>query len=173
VLPPGPREYWKQLEAEHKNIPEHQQWEYESDPFAARKAVDARQAKALKAKQEQEEALAGGRKREKPVVNEFTKAPEVKMAQSLRDMTESAVKKAMADLPELDEEDAATIPESEIPSIMQQLAHIGFKVPQSKSAIEFLSTPSPFARNLIKSLSPLEACIEYRQYLLMIRLVAD
>jgi ATP-dependent RNA helicase DHX57 len=70
----------------------------------------------------------------------------------------------MADLPELAEAAApATIPESEVPNLLQQLAQIGFKVPQARSAIEFLSKPSPFTQNLIQSLSPLEACIEYRQ----------
>jgi ATP-dependent RNA helicase DHX57 len=92
VLPPGPREYWNQLANEHKNVPEHQKWEYDSDPFAARKAVDERQAKAAKLKEEQESALGGGRKREKPVTNEFTKAPEVRMAASLRDRVEAVVK---------------------------------------------------------------------------------
>jgi ATP-dependent RNA helicase DHX57 len=92
VLPPGPREYWNQLMNEHKSAPEHQKWMYESDPFAARKAVDERQAKAAKLKEEQEAALKGGRKREKPVTNEFTNAPEVKMAGSLRDKVEGAIK---------------------------------------------------------------------------------
>jgi ATP-dependent RNA helicase DHX57 len=65
---------------------------YEADPFAARKAVDDRQAKANKLKAEQEAAANGGRKREKPVTNEFTNAPEVKMAASLREKTETAIK---------------------------------------------------------------------------------
>jgi ATP-dependent RNA helicase DHX57 len=65
---------------------------YESDPFAARKVVDERQAKAAKLKEDQEAALNGGRKREKPVTNEFTSAPEVKMASSLRDRVETVIK---------------------------------------------------------------------------------
>jgi ATP-dependent RNA helicase DHX57 len=71
----------------------------------------------------------------------------------------------MADLPELTEEQPATISELEIPSLLQQLAQIGFKVPQARNAIEFLSKPSPFAQGLVQSLAPLEACIEYRQYI--------
>jgi ATP-dependent RNA helicase DHX57 len=70
----------------------------------------------------------------------------------------------MADLPELDEESASGIPESEIPNVLSQLATIGFQAKQARSAVEFLSKSSPFARNLLQSLSPLEACIEYRQY---------
>jgi hypothetical protein len=69
----------------------------------------------------------------------------------------------MADLPELSEDTPVIIPESEVASLLQQLAQIGFKVTQARSAIEFLSKPSSFARNLVQSMSLLEACIEYRE----------
>ena len=55
VLPPGPREYWNELAAEHKNAPEHTKWMYDTDPFAARKEVDERQAKAAKKREEVDE----------------------------------------------------------------------------------------------------------------------
>lgn len=88
VLPPGPRDYWNQLAAEHKQALEHQQWMYDADPFAARKAVDERQEKAAK-------------KREQPSTNaaisvtsaEYANAPEVKMASSVRDVVEESIKK--------------------------------------------------------------------------------
>jgi ATP-dependent RNA helicase DHX57 len=89
VLPPGPREYWNQLAQEHQTVPEHQQWMYDSDPFRARKMVDERQAKVAKAQAEED---ARARKRDKPVKNEFTDAPEVRMAISLREKTEEAIK---------------------------------------------------------------------------------
>jgi ATP-dependent RNA helicase DHX57 len=58
------------------------------------------------------------------------------------------------------------IPESDVHGVLQQLATIGFKVAQARQAIEFLSKPSPFTQSLLNSLSPLEACIEYRRWLL-------
>lgn len=90
VLPPGPREYWNVLAAEHKNVPEHQKWMYEADPFAARKAVDDRQAKAAKRK---EEATAESNTPSLRPFPEFANAPEVKMATNLRDMVEESIKK--------------------------------------------------------------------------------
>jgi ATP-dependent RNA helicase DHX57 len=51
VLPTGPREYWQQLAEEHKSVPDHLKWQYESDPFAAQDAVKERQ-KALQEKRD-------------------------------------------------------------------------------------------------------------------------
>ena len=47
------------------------------------------------------------------------------------------------------------------PKILQQLGHLGFKPAQSRSAVTFLSEPSALTSNLLGSLSPLEASIEY------------
>lgn len=44
-LPPVIRPYWSILQAEKAAAPEHRAWEYATDPFAARKEVDDRQAK--------------------------------------------------------------------------------------------------------------------------------
>ena len=91
MLPPGPREYWKALAAEHKDAPDHQKWMYDADPFAARKAVDERQANAIRKK----EAFTGGDPSTggKTVSREFENAPEARMAGSLRDLVESCIKK--------------------------------------------------------------------------------
>lgn len=90
VLPSGPRDYWVELAAEHKNAPEHMQWMYDADPFAARRAVDERQAKAAKNRQE------GNPKDSKTQASqEFAHAPEVRMASELRDMVEDVVKKVI------------------------------------------------------------------------------
>lgn len=89
MLPPGPRDYWNVLATEHKTIPEHQAWMYDADPFAARKAVDERQAKAAqKATSQSTRVESGGQ-----TSSEFSNAPEAKMAGSLRDLVEDAVKK--------------------------------------------------------------------------------
>lgn len=90
VLPPGPREYWNELAAEQKGIPEHQKWMYDADPFAARKAVEERQAKAV---QRREDSARGNAVEQKPQLSkEFENAPEAKMASALRDVVESAIK---------------------------------------------------------------------------------
>lgn len=91
VLPPGPREYWNQLAVEHHAAPEHQNWMYEADPFAARKVVGERQEKAAKKKED------GGRGQGSadrgPGASDYASAPEAKMATTLRDFVEDAIKK--------------------------------------------------------------------------------
>ncbi|KAI0041900.1 P-loop containing nucleoside triphosphate hydrolase protein [Auriscalpium vulgare] len=159
VLPQGPREYWNELAVEHKAAPTHQAWMYEADPFAARKGVDDRQDKVVKKKAEVLEAKSSGQS--SPASNEFSSAPEVKMATDLRDLVESAIKKTMAAYPETEEDAALTLSEDSIPSIRQQLENLGFKPAQVRSAITFLSRPSALTSNLLRSASPLDACIEY------------
>jgi len=92
VLPPGPREYWSELAAQHKAAPEHQRWMYDADPFAAHKEVEERQAKAAQKKEEKAPSLQGVR--HKSLISpEFTQAPEVRMSSTLRDLVEDTVKK--------------------------------------------------------------------------------
>ena len=65
---------------------------YESDPFAAHKAVRRRQEEAAK----QKVALEAGSSKptaQPQVSKEFVNAPEVKMATSLRDAVEEAIRK--------------------------------------------------------------------------------
>ena len=93
MLPPGPRDYWNLLAAEHKAAPAHQNWMYEADPFSARKAVQERQEKAAK----RNEDASGSEIGAKPASHsppDFANVPEAKMASSLRDLVEDAVKKA-------------------------------------------------------------------------------
>ena len=103
VLPPGPRDYWNQLAAEQKAAPEHQSWMYDADPFAARKMVQDRQEKATKKKEEASRPESGI----KPTSHspEYANAPEAKMATSLRDFVEDAVKQVIiyTTLPSWDE----------------------------------------------------------------------
>lgn len=74
--------------------PEHQSWMYEADPFAAKKAVQERQEKAAKKK----EQASNPERDAKPVTHspEYSDTPEVKMSSSLRDLVEEAVKKVHA-----------------------------------------------------------------------------
>lgn len=97
MLPPGPRDYWNELAAEHKNVLEHQKWMYDADPFAARRMVDERQAKAVKEREDvsstAESSRPGGHGGSGS--HEFVHAPEVKMAGSLRELVEDCIKKVL------------------------------------------------------------------------------
>lgn len=95
VIPPGPRDYWNELAAEHKQVPEHQKWMYEADPFAARKAVTERQEKIAKKKTEETSGRDGGRG---GTSSEFANAPEAKMASGLRELVEGSIKKVRSRL---------------------------------------------------------------------------
>ncbi|KAI0059514.1 P-loop containing nucleoside triphosphate hydrolase protein [Artomyces pyxidatus] len=148
---------------------------YDADPFAARKSVDQRQEKASKKKEAVEEAISTGKPQ---VSNEFSSAPEVKMATELRDLVEGAIKKvchnactlteflilglqAMAMHPEIEDDVPLTLTEASAPSIRQQLLNLGFKPVQVRNAIEYLSRPSALTSSLLRSANPLDACIEY------------
>ncbi|KAG1757846.1 P-loop containing nucleoside triphosphate hydrolase protein [Suillus lakei] len=136
VLPPGPRDYWTELAAEHKNAPEHMRWMYDADPFAARRAVDERQAKAAQNRQQgnsKESLMQGSR--------EFAHSPEVRMTTELRDLVEDVVKKGNA----LHFGDDPSV----IPAITQQLGHLGFKSDQIRNTLAFLSKPSSLGEHLV------------------------
>ncbi|KAL7285060.1 hypothetical protein ACG7TL_000151 [Trametes sanguinea] len=159
VLPPGPREYWNQLAAEHKAIPEHQKWMYEADPFAARKAVDERQEKAAKKKEEANRAE--GSHKVSQTSSEFANAPEAKMATSLRDFVEDAVKKGIAMYPEAADSEPARLAPEDSARLLKDLELLGFTSIQARNAVKGLSEPSPLTSSLLGRLPPLQACIEY------------
>ena len=97
VLPPGPREYWSELAAQHKVAPEHQKWMFDADPFAARKEVGERQTKATRMKEQKAIDLQGDMHKSS-ISPEFTRAPEVRMSSALRDLVEDTVKKGRGSL---------------------------------------------------------------------------
>ncbi|KIJ66186.1 hypothetical protein HYDPIDRAFT_174355 [Hydnomerulius pinastri MD-312] len=156
VLPPGPREYWVELAAEHKAVPEHQKWMYDADPFAARREVAERQAKAA---QRREEQVAGPQTdtHKSSASPEFAQAPEVKMASGLRDLVEDTA----SILYSIEDLTPAVLAEGDIPTVTQQLGHLGFKASQIRHVVTYLSSPTALGSNLLSTLSPLEACIEY------------
>lgn len=78
---------------EQKSALDHQSWMYEADPFAARRAVSERQDKAAKAKEESSRPESSTQKMHQS--SEFAHAPEAKMATTLRDFVEDAIKKVM------------------------------------------------------------------------------
>lgn len=156
VLPPGPRDYWTELATEHKNAPEHMKWMYDADPFAARRAVDERQAKAAQNRQQgnsKTSILPVGSK-------EFANSPEVRMSTELRDLVEDVVKKGNA-MHFGDDPVASVLPVEVIPTVTQQLGQLGFKSDQTRNTLAFLSKPSALGGNLLISMSPLQACIEH------------
>ncbi|GBE77256.1 Putative DEAH-box ATP-dependent helicase [Sparassis crispa] len=158
VLPAGPREYWNELAAEHKNAPEHQKWMYDADPFAARKVVAERQAKVAQKKEEssqQAQSFGGVR-----ASTEFANAPEVKMAAAMRSFVEEAVKKAILLYPEAGAE-TLVLSSTDAQHVLQQLNHLGFTIAQARKALAAFSDPSPLISSLWRRLSPVQACIEY------------
>ncbi|KAJ7675357.1 P-loop containing nucleoside triphosphate hydrolase protein [Mycena rosella] len=171
VLPPGPRKYWEELAVEHNNSPEHQKWMYDADPFAARKEVEQRQAQVISKRRDEtkpqapgesvEATLRGSEPRRPEASGEFAQAPEVRMAGSLRELAEDAIKQAISLYPEAADVAPSVLTDEDAPKVNQQLGHLGFTAVQARNAVNFLSRPSPVTANLMNSLSPLEAAIEY------------
>ncbi|KAJ3922223.1 P-loop containing nucleoside triphosphate hydrolase protein [Lentinula edodes] len=167
VLPRGPSDYWNELAAEHKQAPEHMDWMYNADPFAARKQVDERQARAAEKRAQTVSSAESGENSRKGAASasgEFSQAPEVRMALALRDQVEEAVKQGLSMFSGYDTtrtEEPLTIDADNAENIMQQLTHLGFKSAQARKTVEFLSKPSPMTERLLSMLSPLDASIEY------------
>ncbi|KAI0652536.1 P-loop containing nucleoside triphosphate hydrolase protein [Trametes meyenii] len=159
VLPPGPREYWNELAAEHKVAPEHQKWMYDADPFAARRLVEDRQEKASKKKQEANRG--DGSARPGRVSSEYANASEAKMATSLRDLVEDAVKKGMGMFPEAADSEPAHLRAEDALRLTKDLELLGFTPAQTRSVVKALSEASPLTNNLLSRLPPLQACIEF------------
>ncbi|KAK0456179.1 P-loop containing nucleoside triphosphate hydrolase protein, partial [Armillaria borealis] len=161
VLPEGPRSYWMQLAAEHKNAPEHLKWMYDADPFAARKMVEQRQAKAAE-KRAEPEPKSDPHTGSSNASLGFQNWPEIKMSNELRNQVEDAVKQGWAALPEGAQAVVPKdIPEEEIKAGTQKLQHLGFTPIQARKAVDFVSEPSAISATLLASQGFLEACIEY------------
>ncbi|PPQ77039.1 hypothetical protein CVT25_014856 [Psilocybe cyanescens] len=161
ILPGGPRDYWKELAAEHKMIREHQKWMYEADPFAAQQAVEERQVKASQRHEESSKSATEKQDDYKSSGRVSSEYPEVIMASSLRELVEDAIKKSIELSPDTSDALPLTLAPEIIPDISQQLGLLDFKKSQIQDATKFLSVESPLTFNLLGSLSPLEAAIEY------------
>lgn len=89
LLPPGPRDYWADLQKEHKEAPEHLDWQYNPDPFAAKNEVNQRQ---------EAHTLRTMNKEKRQAAEEFSQSyknvAEVRMATSVREMVEDVIKEA-------------------------------------------------------------------------------
>lgn len=60
ILPPSIRPYWSHLLAEKHQSPPHRAWEYSSDPFAAKREVEKRQAVRVSGAKQRALAAGGG-----------------------------------------------------------------------------------------------------------------
>jgi len=63
--------------------------------------------------------------------------------------------------PDMKDTQPLTLSPDIIPNLSQQLGHLDFRKNQIRDATAFLSEESTLTSNLLSSLSPLEACIEY------------
>lgn len=107
TLPPSIRPYWTTLLAEKAAAPDHREWEWAADPFAAKHEVEARQKKKADKDKDAKEKASGGAGggsgrdsgRSTPAQDgsrggkAWAEAPEVRMAPALREMVEDTVKK--------------------------------------------------------------------------------
>ncbi|KAF8899103.1 P-loop containing nucleoside triphosphate hydrolase protein [Infundibulicybe gibba] len=160
VLPPGPREYWNELDEERKKVPDSMKWVYDADPFVAKQHEDARRAKVTQKREAKDVAGSSSSHRaEKP--GDSSRYPEVMMATSLRESVEDAVKKGFILYPEATDTVPSIVPDKDLDSITRHLTHLGFSAKQAHEAVTFLTESSPLASNLLGLLSPLETAIEY------------
>lgn len=109
TLPPSIRPYWSDLTAEKSAAPPHRDWEWASDPFAAKKEVESRQSKKKEIQENRENGTAGssrggsgantphnggsGTGGSGPGGKQWENAPEVRMTPGLRDLVEGTVRK--------------------------------------------------------------------------------
>jgi ATP-dependent RNA helicase DHX57 len=98
ILPPSIRPYWTTLTAEKASAPDHRAWEWNPDPFAAKKEVDSRQEKRKEKEKAKEEGGDDHGQGSRPASNGgggrgWEGVPEVKMAPGLREHVEGAVRK--------------------------------------------------------------------------------
>jgi ATP-dependent RNA helicase DHX57 len=63
--------------------------------------------------------------------------------------------------PEAEDITPSQLSQDDFGKVIQQLDQLGFKPIQSQKAVEYLSKPSPLTSNLLGTLTPLEASIEY------------
>ncbi|KAF8312159.1 P-loop containing nucleoside triphosphate hydrolase protein [Cantharellus anzutake] len=163
LLPPGPREYWADLEAVRRAAPEHQKWMYDSDPFSAQKSVKVRQELAAKKKQKEEE---GGNAASSSGHNKVDHTPEVRMAATMRDSVERVIREMASRYPGVIAEDtyAPEAPSFRRVEVEASLRTLGFQRHQIEKALNYITAPtdnpSPYLASLL-ALPPLDACVSY------------
>ncbi|KAK4689764.1 ATP-dependent RNA helicase DHX57, partial [Tremellales sp. Uapishka_1] len=187
TLPPTIRPYWSTLTAEKAASPPHQAWEYDPDPFAAKKEVESRQAKKKDKEKEQEQGGnghgggSGNASRSQTPSNSlggggagWDRASEVRMAPSLREAVEGTVRKAARETSSTHSTlpSGVSTPALDLAPLQTQLMTLSFRPSHITSALSALSaaharlhsssssTSDPLVLSL-SILSPLEAAIEW------------
>lgn len=158
VLPPGPREYWKQLEAERKMAPQHLSWMYEPDPWAAKRSVEQRQEKAATRREEVAAAPVISAE-DRKAAREFAHAVEVKMSPAMRDLVEKCIKEAAAVHPEIEGGEGKDFVSDD--KLAAELEKLGFKIHHIRRTLVALSSSSPLTASLLRQSSPLDAAIQH------------
>ena len=101
VLPPSIRPYWSTLLAEKAAAPAHREWEWNPDPFAAKKQVEERQAKRKEKleKIDKDETVQGRKEAGNGMAQAsggergWKNVPEVKMTQTQREVVEEIIRR--------------------------------------------------------------------------------
>ncbi|OXG91457.1 ATP-dependent RNA helicase A [Cryptococcus neoformans A2-102-5] len=190
TLPPSIRPYWSELTIEKAAAPAHRAWEYNPDPFAAKKEVTDRQGKRKEKEEKDKEVGSSGETGEAEGAKGsggrgWDNAPEVKMAASLREMVEGTVRKMMRQFPsaalEASRDAASTVstapsgistPALDLSTLQTQLTTLAFRPSHIASCLSALSSATARLKSSSSStndplvlslsiLSPLEAAIEW------------
>ncbi|ORY29995.1 P-loop containing nucleoside triphosphate hydrolase protein [Naematelia encephala] len=163
TLPPVIRPYWSELTADKAIAPPHRAWEWDPDPFKAKKEVEDRQAKREEKKAIKEEnggASGSGSGRATPIGagaglngvggggKYWEGVPEVRMAPGLREMVEGTVRKMMQRFPSAVMEatrDTSSVPSGnttpslDLDTLRIQLNTLAFRPAHIDSALSALS----------------------------------
>ncbi|WVN86613.1 uncharacterized protein L203_101781 [Cryptococcus depauperatus CBS 7841] len=170
TLPPSIRPYWSELIADKAIAPPHRAWEFDPDPFAAKKEVTSRQEKRREREEQQgQSAMAGvnggghdngkamlitaGKESKGGSGKQWESAPEVKMAANLREMVEGTVRKMMQRFPSAVLEasrnakgttstapSGVSTPSLDLPNLQIQLANLGFRSSHITSCLSAISS---------------------------------
>ncbi|KAI9600798.1 hypothetical protein H4Q26_000591 [Puccinia striiformis f. sp. tritici PST-130] len=189
VLPPGPKDYWVNLEQEKRTAPAHRDWEFDPDPFQAAVEVKKRQQVREQNIEQSTSTHEGGSRGEekKSLPKCWSLAPEVKMDHVLRDRSEQIIRGLLARIQVPDSESTSQdahpsihsnpqLSPSESKKLSDELIKMGFRPGHVSSALDHLSKirntsesatndkTSQLARTLLKSFqgsSDRDALLQY------------
>lgn len=128
ALPPGPREYWLQLEGVKAEAPASDDWKWAADPFEALAKRDAEREAREKERAAREAARKDPSRR--PLSREWQRALEVRMAPALRELVEATIRARMSEVPVGDVNAVATRAAGmslDAPTLERELAALGLR----------------------------------------------
>lgn len=164
VLPPGPREYWLELEQVKAQAPESDSWKWASDPFEAIAKRDAEAAAREKARAARE--AAKHEPAAPPLSKAWQRAPEVRMAPALRELVESTIRARLSDaVANVDALDQGVQHMSlDKPALEKELLRLGVRAAYVRRVLAWLEEAratyaSPDALEQLRAAHPLLASI--------------